>query len=74
MLESILQTKCMALECIALQMAIDMKDLGMKEHGKDSECILSEMGKHDLGTGRMAFLKYHHQFLNIVVKYLMQFR
>ncbi|XP_024983428.1 uncharacterized protein LOC112519506 isoform X2 [Cynara cardunculus var. scolymus] len=83
MLESISQTRCMALECIVLQMGIDTKDHGMKEEGKDLGCTVSEMGRPNLGTGRMGFLMsqahrvpclLYHRLLFIIPKCLMQFR
>ena len=57
MLVNILQTRCMVLECINFRMVIGMRGHGMKEEDKDRECTLSEMGKHNVVTGRMGFLK-----------------
>lgn len=56
MLGSILRTKCMALEFIDLEMGISMRELGMREEGRDLVCTLSGMERHDLVTGKMGFL------------------
>lgn len=58
MLENTLQTRCMVLECIVLQVGIGMKELGMKAKGKGLECTLSEMGRPNLGIGIMGFLMF----------------
>lgn len=55
-LGNILQTRCMVLECINSRMVIDMRGHGTKEEDKDWECTHSEMGKHNVVTGRMGFL------------------
>lgn len=54
MLGNILQTRCMVSEFISLLMDTDMKVPGMKEEGRGLECTLSEMGKPNLVTGKMA--------------------
>lgn len=56
MLGNILLTRCMVLECINLEMDIVMKEPGMKEESRDLVHTLSEMGKHNLVTGKMGFL------------------
>jgi len=56
MLENTLQTRCMVLEYIVSQVAIGMKELGMREKGKGLECTLSEVGRPNLGIGIMGFL------------------
>lgn len=80
---NILQTRCMVLECIVLQMVIDMKDRGMKEKDKDLECTLSEMERHNLDTGKMGCLMsqvhrvrciLYHLLPFIIPKCLTQFR
>lgn len=55
MLENILQTRCMVLEFTVSKMGIGMREPGMKVEGKVSECIHLEMGKPNLGTGKMEF-------------------
>ena len=56
MLVNILRIRCMDMECIVLQMAIVMKDPGMKAKGKVLECIYLEMEKPNLVTGKMESL------------------
>ena len=56
MLGNILLTRCMVLEFIILEMDIAMKEPGMKEESRDLEHTLLEMVKHNLVTGKMAFL------------------
>lgn len=70
MLENILQTRCMVLVCIDLQMDIDMKGLGMKEEDKVVVCILSEMvrlnqvnGIMELSVFRLLKIHFFHLFL-----------
>ncbi|KAF2308356.1 hypothetical protein GH714_000229 [Hevea brasiliensis] len=55
-LVNILQTGCIVLEFISLEMDIDMKEHGMKEGCKGLACTLSELGKHNLVNGKMVFL------------------
>lgn len=82
MLGNILQIRCMDLESINLQMDIDMKAPGMKEGGRGLVCTLSEMGKHNLVTGKMGFFMFPAHIipildllmLPIILKFLMQSR
>lgn len=50
-----LQTRCMDLESISLEMDIGMKVPGMREVGRVLACILSEVVKCNLGTGTTGF-------------------
>ena len=56
MQESILQTRCMALEFIGLAMDIVTRELGTKEIGKGLVCTLLGMERHSLVIGKMVFL------------------
>lgn len=58
MQESILQTRCTVLEFIALAMDIVMRELGMKEIGKDLVCTLLGTERHNLVIGKMGFLMF----------------
>lgn len=80
---NILRTRCMVLAFTVLQMAIVMKEHGMKAEGKDSECIHLEMVNPNLVTGKMesSTFQAHRtlliQFLlleSIIPKYSMQCR
>lgn len=75
--------RCMGLGHIVLQMAIDMKEPGMRAEGKDLECIRLEMAKPNPVTGKMESLTFRAhrtpltQFLllvSIIRKYLMRCR
>lgn len=75
-----LPTRCMDLGHTVLQMAIDMKEPGMREEGKDLECIHLEMAKPSPVTGKTesSMFQAHRtpltQFLllvSIIPKYLM---
>lgn len=55
MLESILQTGCMGLECINLETGIGMKEPGMRGEGKDLVCTRSGMVRHRQAIGKMEF-------------------
>lgn len=55
MLGNILLTRCTVLEYISLGMGTGMKEPGMKEESRDLVCTLSEVGKHNLGIGKMGF-------------------
>jgi hypothetical protein len=83
MLVSILRTRCMDSGYTVLQMAIVMKEPGMR--GKDMvlECIHLEMEKLNLVTGKMEYLTFqarrtpHIQFpllVSITPEYLIQCR
>ncbi|XP_029124969.1 flagellar radial spoke protein 1 isoform X2 [Cajanus cajan] len=83
MLVNTLRIKCMVLGYIVLQMAIVMKDPGMKAKGKVLECIHLEMEKPSLVTGKMESLTFRaHRALpilflllaSIIPEYLMQCR
>lgn len=56
MLGNTLQTRCMDSEFIVLQMAIVMKEPGMRVEDKGLGCILSGTVKLSLVTGKMEFL------------------
>ena len=58
MLGNILQTKCMVLESISLEMDIGMRELGMREGGRDLVCTPSGTGRHNLVIGKMGFLTF----------------
>lgn len=58
MLGNILQTRCMDLEFIVLQMVIAMKEPGMRVEDKALGCILSGLVKPSLVTGKMGFLMF----------------
>lgn len=67
MLENILQTRCMGLVYIVLQMGIGMRVLGMRVGGKGLECIHLEMERHNLVTGKMEYLMSQaHRTLHIL--------
>jgi len=53
MLESTLQTRCMALEFIILQMGIDMREHGMRVEGKGWGCKHLGMERPKQVTGKM---------------------
>jgi len=55
MLGSILQTRCMVLECITLRTGISMKELGTREEGKGLVCILSGMVIHKPVIGKTVY-------------------
>lgn len=52
------RTGCMDLGYIVLQMAIDMKEPGMREEGKGLECIHLEMVKPNPVIGKMEYLTF----------------
>lgn len=56
MLVNTLRIRCMDMGYIVLQMAIVMKDPGMKAKGKELECMHLEMEKPSLVTGKMESL------------------
>jgi hypothetical protein len=58
MLGNILQTRCMVLVSIGLEMDISMREPGTREGGRDLVCTPSEMGRHNLVIGKMGFLTF----------------
>jgi len=56
MLGSTLQTRCMALEFIVLQMGIDMREHGMRVEGKAWGCTHLETERPKQVTGKMVSL------------------
>ena len=80
MLVNTLRTRCTGLGYTVLQIAIVMKEPGMRAEGKDLECIHLEMVKPNLVTGKMESLTFQAhrtpliQFLllvSIIPKYSM---
>lgn len=57
-LENILQTECTALEFIILGMDTGMRGPGMRVEGRVLVCILSEVERHNVVTGKMGFLMF----------------
>jgi hypothetical protein len=77
---NIVQTRCMDLGYIVLQMVIVMKEPGMRGKDKVLECTRLEMEKLNLVTGKMESLMFqahrmpHFQFpllVSITPEYLM---